>query len=131
ASLFSAFLTLFYGSALLLVVRHSYPVPWLERSTFTGAGLNVFDCAMAIVFAAVPAVCSAVVAWHSEELLARSTREAAGRASAEDRQRQILDAMADMILVKDADSKIVWANRALREAWGTDNDQLLGQDYNP
>ena len=131
ASLFSASLTLFYGCALLLVVRGVDSVPWLDQSTFIGLGLNIFDCAIAVVFAAVPAVCSAVVAWHSEELLERSTRDAADRASAEDRQRQILDAMADMILVKDADSKIVWANRALREAWGTDNDELLGQDYNP
>ena len=131
ASLFSVLLTLFYGSALLFWVRHSFAVPWLEQSTFIGPGLNIFDCAIAIVFAAVPAACSAVVAWHSEELLERSTRDAAGRASAEDRQRQILDAMADMILVKDADSKIVWANRALREAWGTENDDLVGQEYNP
>jgi len=131
ASLFSVLLTLFYGTVLLFWVRHSFALPWLEQSTFIGPGLNIFDCAIAIVFAAVPAACSAVVAWHSEELLERSTRDAAGRASAEDRQRQILDAMADMILVKDADSKIVWANRALREAWGTENDDLVGQDYNP
>lgn len=131
ASLFSAALTLVYGALLLLVIQHSYVVSWQEQSSFLGPGLNVFDCAIAVVFAAVPAVCSAVVAWHSEELLERSTREAAGRASAEDRQRQILDAMADMILVKDADSKIVWANRALREAWGVDNEELLGRDYNP
>ena len=131
ASLFSVLLTLFYGSVLLMVVRHWYAVPWLEQSVFVGPGLNVFDCAIAIVFAAVPAACSAVVAWHSEELLERSTRDAAGRASAEDRQRQILDAMADMILVKDVDSKIVWANRALREAWGSENDDLVGEDYNP
>jgi PAS domain S-box-containing protein len=131
ASLFSACLTLFYGALLLLVVRRVDAIPWLDASTFVGTGLNIFDCAVAIVFAAVPAVCSAVVAWHSEELLERSTRDAAARASAEDRQRQILDAMADMILVKDADSKIVWANRALREAWGSDNEELLGQAYNP
>jgi len=130
ASLFSVLLTLLYGCALLVVVRHWFHVPWLEQSTFVGPGLNIFDCAIAIVFAAVPAACSAVVAWHSEELLERSTRDAAGRASAEDRQRQILDAMADMILVKDADSKIVWANRALREAWGTENDDLVGLEYN-
>jgi PAS domain S-box-containing protein len=131
ANLYSAFLTLVYGAALLAVVRHVQTVPWLDTSTFIGTGLNVFDCAIAIVFAAVPAVCAAVVAWHSEELLERSTRDAEGRASAEDRQRQILDAMADMILVKDSDSKIVWANRALREAWGTTNEDLLGQAYNP
>jgi PAS domain S-box-containing protein len=131
ASLFSASLTLLYGCLLLFVVRRMSPVPWLDHSAFIGAGLNIFDCASAVVFSAVPAVISAVVAWHSEELLERSTRDAAGRASAEDRQRQILDAMADMILVKDADSKIVWANRALREAWGTNNDELLGQAYNP
>jgi PAS domain S-box-containing protein len=131
ASLFSTCLTLLYGACLLIVVRRMDGIPWLDTSTFIGAGLNVFDCAIAIVFAAVPAVCAAVVAWHSEELLERSTLDAAGRASAEDRQRQILDAMADMILVKDADSKIVWANRALREAWGANNEDLLGQAYNP
>jgi len=131
ASLFSAFLTLLYGVLLLLVVRSVDTIPWLDASTFIGAGLNIFDGVIAIVFAAVPAVCAAVVAWHSEELLERSTRDAAARASAEDRQRQILDAMADMILVKDADSKIVWANRALREAWGANNEELLGQAYNP
>src|SRR5450432_1452425 len=131
ASLFSACLTLFYGAVLLIVVRRMDAIPWLDASTFIGAGLNIFDCAIAIVFASVPAVCAAVVAWHSEELLERSTLDAAARASAEDRQRQILDAMADMILVKDADSKIVWANRALREAWGANNEDLLGQAYNP
>jgi PAS domain S-box-containing protein len=131
ASLFSVALTLFYGSVLLLVVRYGFHVTWLTESAYLGPGLNLFDCAVAIVFAAVPAACSAVVAWHSEELLERSTRDAAGRASAEDRQRQILDAMADMILVKDVDSKIVWANRALREAWGTENDDLVGLEYNP
>jgi hypothetical protein len=97
ASLFSALLTLVYGAALLVVVRHMGAVPWLDDSSFIGAGLNIFDCAIAIVFATVPAVCAAVVAWHSEELLERSTRDAAASASAEDRQRQILDAMADMI----------------------------------
>jgi PAS domain S-box-containing protein len=131
ASLFSAALTLVYGAVLLIVVQQFYVVSWQEQSSFVGPGLNVFDCAIAVVFAAVPAVCSAVVAWHSEELLERSTLETARRASAEDRQRQILDAMADMILVKDVDSKIVWANRALREAWGVGNDELLGQDYFP
>jgi len=131
ASLFSAFLTLGYGGLLLLAVSQAHGVPWVSGSTFIGEGLNAFDCAIAVVFAAVPAVCSAVVAWHSEELLQRSTVDAAARASAEDRQRQILDAMADMILVKDAQSKIVWANRALREAWGTDNEELLGKDYYP
>ncbi len=131
ASLFSASLTLLYGALLLAIVRHVSVIPWLEASTFLGPGLNIFDCLIAVVFAAVPAICAAVVAWHSQELLERSTRDAALRASAEDRQRQILDAMADMILVKDAESKIVWANRALREAWGVNNEDLLGKDYNP
>jgi PAS domain S-box-containing protein len=131
ASLFSACLTVFYGAALLVVVRSLDAIPWLAASTFIGAGLNLFDCLIAILFAAVPAVCAAVVAWHSEELLERSTRDAAARVSAEDRQRQILDAMADMILVKDKSSKIIWANRALREAWGTTNEDLVGQAYNP
>src|SRR6478609_8772642 len=131
ASLFSLLLTLFYGGVLLVIVRHWFGVAWLGQSTFVGPGLNLFDCAFAVVFSAIVAACSAVVAWHSQELLERSTRDAADRASAEDRQRQILDAMADMILVKDADSKIVWANRALREAWGTENDDLVGQEYNP
>src|SRR6187551_2926631 len=53
ASLFSVFLTLFYGSALLLLLRAWQVVPWVERSTFTGPGLNAFDCAMVVVFAAV------------------------------------------------------------------------------
>ncbi len=131
ASLFSASLTLFYGGILLLFARGVNTVPWLDQSAFLGPGLNVFDCAIAVVFAAVPAVCSAVVAWHSEELLERSTRDAAGRASAEDRQRQILDAMADMILVKDAESKILWANRALREAWGRDKRRARRRRIQP
>ena len=131
ASLFSAGLTCFYGVALLVVARGVGVAPWLGVAPFLGAGPNIFDCLMAIVLAALPAVCAAVVAWHSEELLQRSTRDAAARASAEDRQRQILDAMADMILVKDHRSKIIWANRALREAWGANNADLVGQAYNP
>jgi len=131
ASLFSAVMTVLYGAALLILVRTTSAVPWVTQSTFTGAGLNLFDGALSVLFAALPAVWSAVVAWHSEQLLDRSTRNAADRASAEDRQRQILDAMADMILVKDANSKIMWANRALREAWGTDNEELVGKDYHP
>ena len=60
ASLFSASLTLFYGCVLLFVVHGFKSVPWLDQSAFIGPGLNVFDCAIAVVFAAVPAVCSAV-----------------------------------------------------------------------
>ncbi len=38
--------------------------------------------------------------------------------------RQILDAIADMVLVKGRNSRILWANRAFREYYGMSNDQL-------
>src|SRR6478735_10717525 len=60
ASLFSVLLTLSYGCSLLFVVRYWFHVPWLDESSFIGPGLNIFDCALAIVFAAVTAACSAV-----------------------------------------------------------------------
>lgn len=40
--------------------------------------------------------------------------------------RQILNAMPDMILVKGAESKIIWANRAFREYYGMSNEELAG-----
>ena len=57
ASLFSASLTVLYGGVLLFIVRRVNTVPWVDQSTFIGTGLNIFDCAIAVVFAAVPAVC--------------------------------------------------------------------------
>lgn len=38
--------------------------------------------------------------------------------------RQILDAIADMVLVKGKNSRILWANRAFREYYGMSNEQL-------
>jgi len=38
--------------------------------------------------------------------------------------RQILDAIADMVLVKGAGSRIVWANKAFRDYYGMSNEQL-------
>jgi two-component system, cell cycle sensor histidine kinase and response regulator CckA len=39
--------------------------------------------------------------------------------------RQILDAIADMVLVKGAQSRILWANKAFRDYYGMSNEQLL------
>jgi len=38
--------------------------------------------------------------------------------------RQILDAIADMVLVKGAQSRILWANKAFRDYYGMTNEQL-------
>lgn len=38
--------------------------------------------------------------------------------------RQILDAIADMVLVKGAGSRILWANKAFRDYYGMTNEQL-------
>ena len=38
--------------------------------------------------------------------------------------RQILDAIADMVLVKGEDSRILWANKAFRDYYGMSNEQL-------
>lgn len=45
---------------------------------------------------------------------------------AEERHRQILDALTDWVFVKGPQSKIVWANRAFREGYGMSNEQLQG-----
>jgi PAS domain S-box-containing protein len=45
---------------------------------------------------------------------------------AEERHRQILDALTDWVFVKGPHSKIVWANRAFREGYGMSNEQLQG-----
>jgi PAS domain S-box-containing protein len=38
--------------------------------------------------------------------------------------RQILDALADMVLVKGAHSRILWANKSFRDYYGMTNEQL-------
>ena len=38
--------------------------------------------------------------------------------------RQVLDAIADMVLVKGKDSRILWANKAFRDYYGMSNEQL-------
>jgi PAS domain S-box-containing protein len=38
--------------------------------------------------------------------------------------RQILDAIADMVLVKGAHSRILWANKAFRDYYGMTNEEL-------
>lgn len=42
----------------------------------------------------------------------------------DDVHRQILDAIADMVLVKGAHSRILWGNRAFREYYGMSNEEL-------
>ena len=39
--------------------------------------------------------------------------------------RQILDAIADMVLVKGAQSRILWANKAFRDYYGMSQEELL------
>lgn len=51
----------------------------------------------------------------------------ASEAAARDREKmyqQILDAIADMVLVKGSKSKIVWGNKAFRNYYGMTNEQL-------
>jgi len=43
-----------------------------------------------------------------------------------DLNHQVLDAIADMVLVKGPHSKIVWANAAFLEFYGMTNEQLRG-----
>ena len=40
--------------------------------------------------------------------------------------QQILDSLADMVLVKGENSRVLWANRAFREVYGMSNEQLRG-----
>jgi len=129
SSLYAAALTLALGAATVAVALHAPNVPWVERSAFVGEGLNLSDCVISMILAALPATFAAVVASNSQRLVLRTVSHALARDRAEDRQRQILDSMADMILVKGADSKILWANRALREAWGLTNAELVGTSY--
>jgi two-component system, NtrC family, sensor kinase len=44
----------------------------------------------------------------------------------EERHRQILDAIADLVFVKGPQSQILWANKAFREMYGMSNEQLRG-----
>ncbi|MDY7024238.1 MAG: PAS domain-containing protein, partial [Cyanobacteriota bacterium] len=60
-------------------------------------------------------------------------KEISDRKAAEDKLRQneqkyhqILDAISDMVLVKDPQFRMVWANKAFREYYGMSNDQLQG-----
>ncbi|MGP1385574.1 MAG: PAS domain-containing sensor histidine kinase [Thainema sp.] len=55
----------------------------------------------------------------------RKQAEAALQAS-EASFRQILDAIADLVLVKGEKSKIVWANQAFRDYYGMSNEELQG-----
>jgi PAS domain S-box-containing protein len=59
----------------------------------------------------------------SEDITERKRVEASLRES-EQRYRQILDAITDMVLVKGPQSRIVWANKAFRDCYGMSNEQL-------
>jgi PAS domain S-box-containing protein len=59
----------------------------------------------------------------SEDITERKRAETALRES-EQRYQQILDAITDMILVKGPQSRIVWANKAFRDAYGMTNEEL-------
>jgi PAS domain S-box-containing protein len=52
-------------------------------------------------------------------------KEAALRES-EHRYQQIMDGVSDLILVKGEKSRIVWANKAFRDYYGMDDEQLRG-----
>ncbi len=65
-----------------------------------------------------------------QQIRSRTRAEQKLRAAASkacDREKmyeQILDSIADMVLVKGAKSKIVWANKAFRDYYGMTNEQL-------
>jgi len=48
------------------------------------------------------------------------------RERTQDTFRQILDAIADLVLVKGPGSKIIWANKAFRDLYGMSNEGLQG-----
>jgi PAS domain S-box-containing protein len=50
---------------------------------------------------------------------------------AESGYQQMLDAIADMILVKGPRSRIVWANKAFRDVYGMTNEELRGAIDSP
>ncbi len=59
----------------------------------------------------------------SEDITEKKKAEAAAKET-ETMYRQILDAIADMVLVKGPHSRIVWANRSFREYYGMTNEEL-------
>ncbi|TAG59191.1 MAG: PAS domain S-box protein [Oscillatoriales cyanobacterium] len=73
------------------------------------------------------------VAIYQAELHSQTQRQLAEIASAQQKLRdseqkyhQILDSIADMVLVKGPESKIVWANQAFRDYYGMTEEELQG-----
>ncbi|MCC3531120.1 MAG: PAS domain S-box protein [Microcoleus sp. PH2017_22_RUC_O_B] len=73
------------------------------------------------------------VAIYQAELHSQTQKQLAEIASAQQKLRdseqkyhQILDSIADMVLVKGPESKIVWANQAFRDYYGMTEEELQG-----
>ena len=73
------------------------------------------------------------VAIYQAELHSQTQRQLAEIASAQQQLReseqkyhQILDSIADMVLVKGPQSKIVWANQSFRDYYGMTEEELQG-----
>jgi class 3 adenylate cyclase len=81
ASLYSAFLTLAYGTAILTYVRLFGNVIWVDSANVVGEGLNFGECATNVVFASLPAIFAAVIAKNSKRLIVQAAQESLARAS--------------------------------------------------
>lgn len=88
AGMYSAAITLLYGSALLTYVRFSVPVPWVEQAVYVGPGLNEPECIFVMVFVAINGVFAAVIASNSRRLILKAASESHKRERLEqDRDR--------------------------------------------
>lgn len=63
---------------------------------------------------------------RASEAEAAERKASAALRERDERFRQILDAIPDLVLVKGPESRILWANAAFRELYGMSNDVLQG-----
>ncbi len=67
----------------------------------------------------------------SRDMSSKNTTQRETLLQSEKKYGQVLDAISEMVLVKKAGSKIVWANKAFLEFYGMTNEQLQGMIDSP
>jgi len=83
ASLYSAVLTLLYGTALCAYVYLRVQVKWTDDSIWVGEGLSVREDINSLLFVAATAVFGAVIAANSRRLIVQAARDSLARMAIE------------------------------------------------
>ena len=123
-------------TALHLFLAHGLKIPFIFISGMVGEEIAIdslkagaTDYVMKDRLSRLPLVVQRALQAQAEQRQRQQAEETLQRT--ERMYQQILDAITDLVLVKDSQSRILWCNKAFCDYYGMTNTQLQGMSHIP